>query len=163
MSKAIFSKILLAVSVIFALGAVNSALAAESKAHHNHNVVDRQTERANTDTGFTRTTRKTDAAGEMATHRTDVVTDKTTGSRTKTISGTTFEGKTYSGETITHKTDAGYNSQGQVTTSNGKVVDRSVNATVDRTANTVTKDISVTPEGGDTKMRTVVRPLKTPQ
>lgn len=161
MLKAILTKTLLSAYLVVALGATNTAFAAEPAAkHHKHNVVDRQTENTKTDTGSTRTTTKTDATGATATHRADVVTNKAEGSRTKTISGTTFEGKTYSGTTTAHKTDSGYTSQGQITTSDSKVVNRSVYATVDKAANTVTKDISVTPQGGETKTRTVVHPLK---
>lgn len=161
MLKATFTKTLVSAAFILTLSATQSALAADPAAkHHKHNIVDRQTEKTKTDSGFTRTTTKTDDTGATATHRADVVTNKAEGSRTKTLSGTTFDGKTYSGEASAHKTDTGYTSQGQITTSDGKVVDRSVNATVDKAANTVTKDISVTPQGGETKTRTVVHPLK---
>lgn len=161
MLKAIFSKTLLSAALVIALGAAQAALAAEpATKHHKHNVVDRKTEKVKTDNGFTRTTTKIDDTGATATHRADVVTNKAEGTRTKTVSGTTFDGKTYSGQATAHKTETGYTSQGQITTSDGKVVDRSVNATVDKAANTVTKDISVTPQGGETKTRTVVHPLK---
>jgi hypothetical protein len=161
MLKAMFTKTLLSASLVIALGVPQLALAVEQPTkHHKHNVVDRKTEKLKTDTGFTRTTTKIDETGATATHRADVVTDKVEGTRTKTISGTTFEGKTYSGQATAHKTETGYASQGQITTSDGKVIDRSVNATVDKAANTVTKDISVTPQGGETKTHTVVHPLK---
>ena len=161
MLKAIFSKTLLSASLIVALGAAQAALATEQATkHHKHNIVDRKTEKVKTDTGYTRTTTKIDDTGAIATHRTDVVTNKAEDTRTKTMSGNTFDGKSYSGQTTAHKTETGYTSQGQMTTSDGKVIDRSVNATVDKTANTVTKDISVTPQGGETKTRTVVHPLK---
>lgn len=161
MFKNLFTKTFLPVSLIVSLGFANSAMAAEpSVKHQKHNVVSRQSERSKTDNGFTRTTSKTDDTGATATHRADVVVDKETGSRTANLSGSTFEGKTYTGQSTSHKTDTGYVSQGQITTSEGKVVDRSVNATVDKNANTVSKDISVTPQGGETKTRTVVHPLK---
>jgi len=161
MLKATFTKTILSAVLAFSLGAAQSAFAAELAAkHHKHNVVDRQTEKSKTDKGFTRTTTKTDDAGATATHREDVVRDKAEGTSTKTVSGTTFEGKRYSGQTTRYKTDTGYTSQGEMTTPDGKVIDRSVNATVDKTTNTVTKDISVTPQGGETKTRRVVHPLK---
>ncbi len=162
MLKAIFTKTLLATSLMVALGATSSAVMANEVGakHQKHEVVSRDSSKTKTDTGFTRTTTKTDSAGETATRTADVTTDKANGTRTKTVTGTTFDGKTYSGESTAHKTDTGYTSQGEITTSDGKVVDRSVNATVDKTAGTVTKDISVTPQGGETKTRTVVHPLK---
>ncbi len=159
--KTLFTKTLISASLLLALSSVQSALAAEPAAkHQKHNVVSRQSERVKTDNGFTRTTNKTDDQGASATRRADVVGNKEAGTRTRNLSGTTFEGKSYAGQSTAQKTDAGYSAQGQLTTSDGKVVDRSVNAQVDKAANTVTKDISVTPVGGETKTRSVVRPLK---
>lgn len=161
MLKAIFTKTLLSASLILALGATDSALASEAGAKHKkHNVVSRQNERVKTDTGHIRTSARTDDTGATATHRAQVVNNQAEGTRTKTISGSTFEGKTYSGSAVAHKTETGYTSEGQVTTSDGKTLNRSVVGTVDKDANTVTKDISVTPQDGETKTRTVVHPLK---
>ena len=161
MFKVMFTKTLVSASLLFALSLAQSALAAEPAAkHQKHNVVSRQSERIKTDNGFTRTTHKTDDRGASATRRTDVVANKEAGTRTRNLSGTTFDGKSYAGQSTAQKTDAGYRAQGQLTTSGGKVIDRSVNAQVDKAANTVTKDISVTPAGGETKTKTVVRPLK---
>jgi hypothetical protein len=157
----IIAKVFLPVSLVLALGVTNSALAADAAAkHQKHNVVSRQTERVKTDTGFTRSVTKTDDAGATATRNADVVVNKAEGTRSATISGTTFEGKTYTGQNTAHKTDTGYVAQGHFTNSDGKVIDRSVNATVDKSAGTVTKEIAVTPQGGETKTKTVVRPLK---
>lgn len=161
MLKAIFTKTLVSASLFIALSSAQSVLAAEPAAkHQKHNVVSRQSERVKTDNGFTRTTSKTDDQGASATRRTDVVNNKEVGTRTRTLSGTTFDGKSYTGQSTAQKTDAGYSAQGQLTTSDGKVIDRSVNAQVDKAANTVTKDISVTPVGGETKTKSVVRPFK---
>lgn len=161
MSKAIFGKVCLMAALITTGSIANTAMAANPTAqHHKHTVVDRKTEKVKTDTGFTRTISKTDNTGATATRTTDVAINKAEGSRTATTSGTTFDGRTYTGEASAHKTDTGYISQGQLTTSDGKVVNRSVNATVDKAAGTVTKEISVTPQGGETKTKTVVRPLK---
>ncbi len=161
MFKVMFTKTLISASLLFAFSSAQSALAAEPAAkHQKHNVVSRQSERVKTDNGFTHTINKTDDQGAKATRRTDVVDEKEAGTRTRNLSGTTFEGKSYTGQSVAQKTDAGYSAQGQLTTSDGKVIDRSVNAQVDKAANTVTKDISVTPAGGETKTKTVVRPLK---
>lgn len=161
MFKTIFCKTCLAATLMSGLIAANVALAGNPAAqHHKHVVADRKTEKVKTDTGFTRTVSKTDSAGATATRRTDVTVNKEEGLRSATTSGTTFDGKTYTGESTAHKTESGYVSQGQLTTSDGKVVNRSVNATVDKDAGTVTKEISVTPQGGETKTKTVVRPLK---
>ena len=161
MLKAIFGKTCLAAALLSALGASSAALAANPSAqHHKHTVVDRKAEKVKTDTGFTHTMSKTDDRGATATRRTDVVVNKAEGSRTRSTSGTTFDGTTYTSESTAHKTENGYVSQGQLTTSDGKVVNRSVNATVDKEAGTVTKEISVTPQGGETKTKTLVRPLK---
>jgi hypothetical protein len=139
----------------------NSAFALESATkHQKHNIVSRKSESTKTDNGFIRTSTKTDETGAVASRRADVVVDKADGSHTANISGSTFEGKTYTGQSATHKTDTGYVSQGQIITPDGKVVDRSVNASVDKSTNTVTKDISVTPQGSETKTRTLVRTLK---
>lgn len=161
MLKATFTKTLVSASLLIALTSVQSASAVEPAAkHQKHNVVSRQSERVKTDNGFTRTTSKTDDQGASATRTTEVVGNKEAGTRTRNLSGSTFDGKSYAGQSTAQKTDAGYSAQGQLTTSGGKVIDRSVNAQVDKTANTVTKDISVTPVGGETKTRSVVRPLK---
>jgi hypothetical protein len=161
MLKAMFTKTVVSASLLIALSSAQTSLAAEPTAkHQKHNVVSRQSERIKTDNGFTRTTHKTDDQGASATRRTDVVANKEAGTRTRNLSGTTFEGKSYAGQSTAQKTDEGYSAQGQLTTSGGKVIDRSVNAQVDKAANTVTKDISVTPTGGETKTKTVVRPLK---
>jgi hypothetical protein len=161
MSKTIFTKTLISASLLLALSSAQTALAAEPAAkHQKHNVVSRQSERVKTDNGFTRTTNKTDDQGESATRRAEVAANKEAGTRIRNVSGTTFEGKHYSGQSTAQKTDTGYASEGQLTTANGKVIDRSVNAQVDKEANTVTKDISVTPANGETKTRSVVRPLK---
>lgn len=161
MLKAIFGKTCLAAALLSVLGASSAALAVNSTAqHHKHTVVDRKTEKVKTDTGFTRTMSKTDDTGATATRRTDVVINKEEGSRTRSTSGTTFDGKTYTGESTAHKTETGYVAQGQLTTSDGKVINRSVSATVDKEAGSVTKEVSVTPQDGETKTKTVVRPLK---
>lgn len=161
MFKAIFTKTLISASLILALGSTDLALAAEPAAkHQKHNVISRKSERVKTDDGFTRTSSKTDDQGAIATRRIDVVADKEAGTRTRNLSGSTFEGKEYTGQSTAQKTDTGYTSHGQLTNPNGKVIDRSVNAEVDKSANTVTKNISVTPEGGETKSKSVVRPLK---
>lgn len=161
MSTSIFTRILISASLLTALSSAHSVLAAEPAAkHQKHNVVSRQSERVKTDNGFTRTTSKTDDQGARATRRTDVVNNKEVGTRTRHVSGTTFDGKSYMGQSTAQKTDTGYGAQGQLTTSGGKVIDRSVSAQVDKAANTVTKDISVTPVGGETKTKSVVRPLK---
>lgn len=161
MFKVIFTKALISASLLFAFSSAQSALAAEPAAkHQKHNVVSRQSEHVKTDNGFTRTTHKTDAQGASATRRTDVVGNIEAGTRTRNLSGTTFDGKSYTGQSTAQKTDVGYSAQGQLTTSDGKVIDRSVNAQLDKAASTVTKDISVTPTGGETKTRSVVRPLK---
>jgi|GEM_PF-879892 len=161
MLKPMFTKTLLPVSLVVALGAANSALAADVTArHHKHTIVNSQTSKTKTDNGYSRTTTRTDNTGATATHRTDVTSNKTDGTRTTKTSGTTFDGKSYSGETVSHKTATGYTSQGHMITANGKVVDRSVNATIDKNANTITKEISETPQNGETKTRTVVHPLK---
>lgn len=164
MLKAQLSKTCLAVAILAILGATNTALAADIAAHnHSHKIVDHKTEKTKTDNGFTRTTTKTDDKGATATRRTDVAINKAEKSRTTTTSGTTFDGKTYSGESTSHKTDTGYASQGQFTTADGKVINRSVNATVDKNAGTVTEEVSVTPQGGETKTKTRVHPLRTHQ
>jgi hypothetical protein len=161
MLKAIFTKTIMSASLMLTLSSAQSALAAEPAAkHQKHNVVSRQSERVKTDGGFTRTTNKTDDLGASATRRAEVVADKEAGTRTRYVSGTTFDGKSYSGQSTAQKTDTGYASEGQLTTANGKVIDRSVNAQVDKEAHTVAKEISVTPANGETKTRSVVRPLK---
>ncbi|RYY02980.1 MAG: hypothetical protein EOO53_09845 [Gammaproteobacteria bacterium] len=161
MLKAILNKTLVSVSLLAVFGVTNISYAADvAGKHQKHSVVDRKTERVKTDNGFTRTESKTDAAGATAFRRTDVVVDKDSGSRSKSVSGNTFEGKTYTEQSISHKTETGYVSQGQLRTSDGKVVDRSVTATVDKTAGTITKDISVTPQGEETRTKTVVHSLK---
>lgn len=159
--KTLCTKTLVSASLVLALGSAQSVLAAEPAAkHQKHKVVSRQSERVKTDNGFTRTLNKTDDQGARATRRTDVVNNKEAGTRTRSVSGTTFEGKSYAGQSTAQKTDTGYSAQGQLTTSDGKVIDRTVNAQVDKAANTVTKDISVTPVGGETKTKHVVHPLK---
>jgi hypothetical protein len=161
MLKAILNKTLVSVSLLAVLGTTNVAFAADAPPkHQKHNVVDRKIERVKTDTGFTRTESKTDAAGATASRRTDVVVDKDLGTRSKSVSGNTFEGKTYTEQSTSHKTETGYVSQGQLRASDGKVIDRSVTATVDKTASTITKDISVTPQGEETRTKTVVHSLK---
>lgn len=161
MRETIFGKACLAATLFIALAASNMALAAKHSTHdQKHTVVDRKTEKLKTDTGFTRTTTKTDDKGAIATRKTDVAINRTEGSRVTSTSGITFDGKSYSGESTAHKTDTGYVSRGQFTTSDGKVINRSVNATVDKQAGTVTEEVSVTPQGGETKTKTVVRPLK---
>jgi hypothetical protein len=87
------------------------------------------------------------------------VNDKDDGTRTRTVSGTTFSGQSYSGESVARKTDSGYSTQGQFTGADGKTTNRSVNAIVDKNAGTITKNISTTPEGGQTTTKTVVRPI----
>lgn len=161
MLKALFTKTLVSASLFLALGYVDLALAAEPAAkHQKHNVVSRQSERIKTENGFTRITSKTDDQGAIATRRLDVVADKEAGTRTRNLSGSTFEGKSYAGQSTAQKTETGYSAQGQLTNPNGKVIDRSVNAEVDKANNTVTKNISMTPVGGETKTKSVVRPFK---
>ena len=161
MLKTIFGKTCLATVLFASLNITNMASAANHASHdRTHSVVDRKTEKVKTDTGFSRTTTKTDDKGATAIRKTDVAINKAEGSRTTSTSGTTFDGKAYSGESTAHKTDTGYVSQGQFTTPDGKVINRSVNATVDKKAGTVTEEVSVTPQGGETKTRTIVHPLK---
>ena len=160
MLKATSIKIIVSASLLIALGSAQSALAEPTAKHQKHNVVSRQSERLKTDNGFTRTINKTDDQGATATRRAEVVANKEAGTRTRQVSGTTFEGKSYFGQSTAQKTDNGYTSVGQLTTANGKVIDRSVNAQIDREAHAVAKEISVTPANGETKTRSVVHPFK---
>ncbi|GGY69875.1 hypothetical protein GCM10011613_12800 [Cellvibrio zantedeschiae] len=160
MLKAIFSKTLISVVVMALLTGVPAALASDSARQHKHNLVSRETSKTKTDSGFIHTLNKTDDKGATAMRRTEVSNNKADRSRTRTVSGSTFEGKTYSGQSVSRKTDTGYTSQEHLSNSDGKVVDRSVNATIDKEANTVTKEISVTEQGEETKTRTRVHPLK---
>ena len=160
MAPSLFLKSLIAVTLTTSVFAANLVLAeapATAKVHNQHHkVVSRQTEKTKTDNGFVRTTTKTDQTGATAERTTTVVNNKVDGTRSRTVSGTTFEGKTYSGESVAHKTDNGFASEGQFTGPDGKTTSRSVTAVVDKSAGTVTKDISVTPEGGETTTKTVV-------
>lgn len=160
MFNARFSKSLLSIALISTLISLPTFAAETAAKHHKHNVVNRESTKTKTDNGFVHTLNKTDDKGATASRRTEVARDKDAGTRTRTTSGTTFEGKTYNGENVSHKTENGYASQGHFTNSDGKVVDRSVDATIDKEANIVTKQISVTPEGGETQTTTRVRPLK---
>ena len=160
MFNARFSKSLLSIALISSLITLPAFSAEPTAKHHKHNVVNRESTKTKTDNGYVHTLNKTDDKGATASRRTEVVRDKNAGTSTRTTSGSNFDGKTYSGESVTRKTDTGYTSQGHFTNSDGKVVDRSVNATIDKGANTVTKQISVTPKGGDTKTTTRIHPLK---
>ena len=126
---------------------------------HAHKVASRQTEKIKTGSGFVRKTTKTDQAGLTAQRTATVVRDKELGTRTRTVTGTNFEGGNYSGESVAHKTDAGYSAQGHLTKADGTTTARDVNAVVDKAAGTVTKTISVTPEGGETTTTTKVVPI----
>ncbi len=154
------SKTLLSISLVASLFSIPAYAAEPAAKHHKHNVVNRESTKTKTDNGFVHTLNKTNDQGATASRRTEVARDKDAGTRTRTTSGSTFEGKTYNGENVSRKTDTGYTSQGHFTNSEGKVVDRSVDATINKDANTVTKQISVTPEGGETQTTTRVRPLK---
>lgn len=155
-------KIGLCLMVVSALSANLAYAAGNARGHTSqprHDIVGRQTEKVKTDTGFTRSTKLTNSAGETATRQTDVVVDKVNGTRTRDITGTRFDGTTYSGESVAHKTETGYSAQGHLTDSSGKTVERSVDAVVDKNAGTLTKTISTTPNNGETTTRTVVKSL----
>lgn len=160
MFNARFSKSLLSIALMSTLISLPTFADEPAAKHHKHNVVNRESTKTKTDSGYVHTLNKTDDKGATASRRTEVVRDKEAGKSTRTTTGTTFEGKAYSGENVTRKTDSGYTSQGHFTNSDGKVVDRSVDATIDKDANTVTKHISVTPEGGGTKTTTRTHPLR---
>jgi hypothetical protein len=161
MFKTVLAKSLLAASMTMALLSIANvqAEATVKSTQHSQGAITRQTQQQKTASGFTRTTTKTNAAGETATRTTTVVNDKDAGTRTRTVNGTTFNGESYSGESVAHKTDTGYSAQGQFTGVDGKTTDRSVDAVVDKNAGTITKNISTTPDGGQTTTKTVVKPL----
>jgi len=136
------------------------ASAEEVGGKRKHKVVNREEITTRTETGHVRSVKKTDENGAVASHRTEIERNRDAGTRTKSVSGTRFDGKQYSGQNVHQKTETGYTEEGHFTNSNGKSVDRSVNATVDKEANSVSKEISVTQQGEETKTRSVVRPLK---
>lgn len=125
-----------------------------------HQVVSREETKTRTDSGHVRSVKKTAQNGAVASRLSQVERNKEAGTRTKSVSGTTFDGKHYSGENTKQKTDSGYTAEGHFEHSDGKSIDRSVTATVDKEANSVSKEISVTAQGEETKTRSVVRPLK---
>ncbi len=128
------------------------------KKHHNPPVT-RQVEQVRTENGFERDMTKTNAKGQTATRHTSVVNDKESKTRTRTVSGTNYNGGQYSGQRVTQKTENGYTRDSTFTNSQGKTTTRSVDATVDKQAGTVTKNISVTNPEGETKTKVVVHPL----
>ncbi|MBK8187669.1 MAG: hypothetical protein IPK77_10775 [Cellvibrio sp.] len=128
------------------------------KKHHKPPVT-RQVDRVRTENGFERDMTKTNAKGETATRHTSVVNDKETQTRTRTVTGTHYNGGEYSGQSVTQKTEDGYTRDATRTNSQGKTTTRSVDATIDKEAGTVTKNISVTNPEGETKDKVIVRPL----
>lgn len=128
------------------------------KQHHKPPVT-RDVHQVRTENGFERDMTKTNAKGQTATRHTSVVNDKETKTRTKTVTGTNYNGGQYSGQSVTQKIEDGYTRDSSFTNSQGKTVTRSVDATVDKDAGTVTKNISVTNPKGETKDRVIVKPL----
>lgn len=154
------------ISIAIALALTAGTAHAERAAHRHSFTADktrttdkgtytRHTEQDVTDSGFTRSTLKTNPAGETATRDRAVVKDSSTGTRTGTVSGTTFNGKAYSGESVRQKTDTGYTSNGSFTGPNGKTSTRSAVATVDKENGTFSKDATMTGPNGGTTTRSV--------
>jgi len=153
-------KSLLPISLMAGLCATVRADNAVQTHHSRHHIVSQQSNKEKTATGYIRTTTKVDDAGATATRREEVRRDRNTGVSTRTVSGTTFEGAAYSAQSKLHKTDSGYTSEAKLTRPDGSVVNRTLVANVDKAAGTVTKNISTTPQGGDTSTRTLVQPLQ---
>jgi hypothetical protein len=163
MFKSIMSKSLFSLSLAVAIFAAGQSQAADQgpkiRKHMRQGDVTHQTKRTPTENGFIRNTTLTNAEGKTASRNATVVIDKEAGTRTRTMTGTNFKGEVISGQSLAHKTENGFTNEGQFTGADGKVTTRSVNAVVDKTAGTVTKNISVTPEGGETITKTVVTDL----
>lgn len=156
-------KALLPLTFIASLFIAGMAHAEQPARKHHHQLqgsYTRQVQQTDTGNGFIRNTTTTNTAGETATRNTTVVNDKENGTRTRTVTGTTFKGETYSGESVTHRTDTGYTREAVHVGTDGKVVNRSVNAEVDKSAGTMTKTISRTPEGGETSTKTIVKTVQ---
>ncbi len=156
------NKILIATALVCSLGA-SSAFA-----KHHSGTVDktrqtpngtytRHTEQTATANGFNRTSTATRPDGKTATRNLSVENNKDTGTRTKTISGTNFNGGSYSGQKVTQKTDSGYTRDASFTNAQGKTASRHVEATLDKDAGTVTKNITATHPNGETTTTTVVK------
>ena len=117
----------------------------------------RHVEQTATENGFNRTTTSTRADGKTATRQESVEYNKETETRTKTLSGTNFNGGSYSGQTVTQKTDTGFTRDSTKTNAQGKTASLHVDATVDKAAGTVSKNITTTKPNGETSTVTVVK------
>lgn len=117
----------------------------------------RHTEQQATDNGFIRNTRVIRADGATASRTTTVANDPDNQTRTRLVNGVNFQGETYSGQAVTQRTESGYTRESSATNAEGKTLSRSVNASIDREAGSITKDVSVTGPNGETRSHTVVK------
>ena len=131
-----------------------------SKNHHPEGSYTSQVQQVDTGNGFIRTTTTTNAEGKTAIHKITVVDNKENGTHTRSVTGTNFKGESYSDESTYRKTADGYNRETQRIDVDGKKVTRSESSIVDKTAGTVTKTISTTPDGGETTTKTVVKNIQ---
>ena len=154
------TKFLTLSSLLLALAVTNSYAAPESYTRDStvttpKGVITKHEVQVVTGNGLTRETIKTNAAGQTATRKVDVVRDPATQTRTKTVEGTTFEGKTYGGQAITQRTATGVARSGEFTGPDGKV--RTKDVTLTRNATTRARDVVKTNSNGRVQHKTTVR------
>ena len=117
--------------------------------------ITRETQQRKTANGFTRTHRVTTPSGSTASRDVSVSYDPESRTRTREITGTRRNGNEYSARHEIQRTDSGFTRQSQHNFSDGTSTSRTVNAFIDKDANTITKNIAVTNRMGETRSRTV--------
>ena len=108
-----------------------------------------------TENGYTSSSTRLNADGEMANRDVQVTRDAEAQTVTRTSAGQNFNGESFSGSTVTQKTDDGYTRTSEHTNAAGDTQSRTVVAAVDRDNGVVTKDITRVNAEGESTTRTV--------
>lgn len=159
MKTTVFTAMIIVSGLISANGYAESPQRTMTKNSHRDipaGSVNRVIERTRTENGFNQRMVLTTPDGRTAERNVTVTRDPEAKIRTREVTGTRLNGETYSGEQVMERTETGFRNTSTRTNSAGQSATRTVDASVDREAGVVTKNITVTGFDGETHTKTVV-------